>query len=189
LRALGCGEIALERAFCITVSRGAAGIRSGFARGSLAVVIAVSGCSSGTHLTLASYAAGRWRCQLVQPSTTLRLTFTANVSASSSTAGRVTFSAPAVRAIGSPGFSISGAWSVQKHQLVVRWDKSDPAVTTSTYAQPISLDTKQFQIKTDDLPDSQGQWVPVRVQRQAKAIVFSFALPGAPNSKLNCSKV
>jgi hypothetical protein len=174
-----------SRAFCITVSRGAAGIRSGFARASLAVVIAASGCSSGTHVTLASYAAGRWRCLLVQPPATM---FTAKVSASSSTAGRVTvtFSAPA---IGIRGFVASGVWSVQNHQLVVRWDKRDPAVTSSTYAQPISLGTKQFKIKTDDLPDARGQWVPVRVQRQAKTIAFSFAVPGTPNETLNCSKV
>ncbi len=79
---------------------------------------------------------------------------------------------------------------MQNKQLVVRWDKRDPAVTSSTYAQPISLDTKQFKIKSDDLPDARGQWVPVRVQRQAKAIVFSFALPGdTANETLTCSKV
>ncbi|HEY2642789.1 MAG TPA: hypothetical protein VGI56_03460 [Galbitalea sp.] len=88
------------------------------------------------------------------------------------------------------GISPSGAWSVKNQQLVVRWDKRDPAVTSSTYAQPVSLDTKQFKIKSDDLPDAPGQWVPVRVQRQATAIVFTFALPDdTANETLNCSKV
>lgn len=152
-----------------------AGIRSGVVRLCLAVVMAASGTGAGTHLTLASYAAGRWRCEFGQPP----LIFKATVSASSSTSGRVTISSPTI------DFTVSGAWSVRSQQLVVRWGQSTPG---STYAEPVSLSTKQFKIRSNS-PGAPGQWIPVRVERQAKTVDFSFPIFDRPNARLNCSKV
>jgi hypothetical protein len=143
----------------------------------LVVIIAASGTGAGTHLTLASYAAGRWRCEFGQPP----LIFKATVTVGGSNSGLVTISSPTL------DFTASGIWSVRSSQLVVRW--AQPYVLAgSTYAQPVSLNTKQFKIKSNS-PGAPGQWIPVHVQRQAKTVDFSFPIYGSPNARLDCSKV
>jgi hypothetical protein len=152
----------------------------------LAVLVAAAcGTASGSVLTLASYAAGSWGCsatirqggqsETVKPSAVVKTT--------SATTGPVTIT---IRFAGVPGaYKYSGQWSLQSGELDVKWDKH--ALGTAQ-AKPISLDTKQFKIRSGR--PGEAKWSKVTVDRKSRSVTFGFPLEpgGPPDQSMTCRK-
>jgi hypothetical protein len=151
----------------------------------LVALAAACGTASASVATLASYAAGSWACSstIHEGGQTETVKPAAVVEARSATTGTVSIT---MRFAGVPGkFTYAGAWALHGTELDVKWDKRSMGTAE---AKPISLDTKQFRIRSG--PRGSAQWSKVTVDRKARSVTFGFPLEpgGSPDQTMTCRK-
>jgi hypothetical protein len=159
----------------------------------VALLVGCVGCSgSGSASRLTDYAAGNWTCRFAAlpglPRQAKMPTVRATVTAPTATKGRVRLVID--YGVGAAGRVMgAGVWALRSKHLVVKWDTKNGRNGDfgMTEAEPIAIDTKRFTIRDDS---AGSHWLPVKVNRQARTVTFSFrVLPDEPVTQITCQKV
>jgi hypothetical protein len=158
----------------------------------MTVVALAAACSSSTSAAggIAAYAAGDWECALFSDASETSLTtIGARVTVRDDITGRVTIDVPAPDGTR----STSGTWMLADDRLTVRWDPSDMPPEDNlgpTHGRGVALDADRIEIRGEGTrPHRVGDWVPVTVDRRARAVTFGFPVgAGSERGRLRCVK-